>query len=134
MVEQAARQYVISLKVPVNPEILLVDDNPGIIDLFQRWLAGQPYYILTAQDGEQAVKAARQWLPSVIILDVMLPGMDGWEVLQNLKTHPSTREIPVLVCSVLDACDLAMSLGADACLKKPPNQTEFLKTLEHWQA
>jgi CheY-like chemotaxis protein len=113
--------------------VLLVDDNPGMIDLFNRYLAGQSYHILVAPDGEQAIQLARQTRPGLIILDVMLPGKDGWEVLQNLKNHPTTRHIPVLICSVLDATDLAMSLGADAYLKKPPSQTEFLDVLTQWQ-
>jgi CheY-like chemotaxis protein len=113
--------------------VLLVDDNPGMIDLFNRYLGGQPYHILVAPDGEQAIQLARQTRPGLIILDVMLPGKDGWEVLQNLKNHPTTRHIPVLICSVLDATELAMSLGADAYLKKPPSQGDFLDVLTQWQ-
>jgi CheY-like chemotaxis protein len=124
----------VTLQIPLNQRtVLLIDDNPGMIDLFQRYLAGQPYHVLVAQEGDQAVQMARQSRPDVVILDVMLPGKDGWEVLQNLKTHPTTRHIPVLICSVLDAYDLGLSLGADAYLKKPPNQAEFLKALAHWQ-
>jgi CheY-like chemotaxis protein len=124
----------VALEIPLNQRtVLLIDDNPGMIDLFQRYLAGQAYHVLIADEGEQAVHMARQSRPDVIILDVMLPGKDGWEVLQNLKTHPTTRHIPVLICSVLDAFDLGLSLGADAYLKKPPNQAEFLKALAHWQ-
>ncbi len=126
--------FCITLEMPLNQRtVLLIDDNPGMIDLFQRYLAGQTYHVLVAQDGEEAVQMARQSRPDVIILDVMLPGKDGWEVLQNLKTHPTTRHIPVLICTVLDAYDLGLSLGADAYLKKPPNQAEFLKALAHWQ-
>lgn len=134
--EQVASQSIlVSLEIPLNQQtVLLVDDNPGMITLFQRYLAGQAYHVLVASEGEEAIQLARQLHPDLIILDVMLPGTDGWEVLQNLKTHPSTRTIPVLICSVLDALDLALSLGADAYLKKPPSQSEFLDVLAQWRA
>jgi len=123
------------LNIPLNQRsVLLVDDNPGMIDLFQRYLAGKPYRVLIAEAGEEAVQIARNSPPDVIVLDVMLPGKDGWEVLQNLKNHPATSHVPVLICSVLDAFDLALSLGADACLKKPPSQVDFLNALARWQA
>ncbi len=77
---------------------------------------------------------ARALKPWLIILDVMLPTMDGWEALQNLKNHPDTHAIPVLVCSVLDTPDMALALGADGFLKKPPDQIEFLNTLARWKA
>ncbi|MBX3080488.1 MAG: response regulator [Anaerolineae bacterium] len=128
-------EFRVVLNIPLNQRsVLLIDDNPGMIDLFRRFLTGKPYQVLVAEDGEQAVKTARQSSPDVIILDVMLPGKDGWEVLQNLKNHPTTRHIPVLICSVLDAFDLALSLGADACLKKPPSQADLLEALARWQA
>ncbi len=129
-----AEMINVRLEIPLNQQtVLLVDDNPDMITLFQRYLAGRAYHVLIAPDAEQAIRLARQSRPDVIILDVMLPGTDGWEVLQNLKSHPATRAIPVLICSVLDALDLAQSLGADAYLKKPPSQSEFLDALARWQ-
>lgn len=129
-------EFCITLDVPLSHNtVLLVDDNPGMIDLFERYLAGQtgePYHLLMATEGNAAVQLARAAHPNLIILDVMLPGKDGWEVLQNLKNHPTTQHIPVLICSVLDAYDLAISLGADAYLKKPPQQAEFLQALPRW--
>jgi CheY-like chemotaxis protein len=130
---ESGRAARVRLDIPLKERtVLLVDDNPGMIDLFQRYLAGQTYRVLSAREGDEAVQIARQMHPDVVVLDVMLPGKDGWEVLQNLKTHPATSDIPVLICSVLDAFDLAISLGANACLKKPPNQAEFLAALARW--
>src|SRR5204862_6868664 len=111
----------------------LVDENPERLDLSQRFLAGQPYHVVVALEGDHGIQTAREIRPAVIVLDVMLPGKDGWEVLQNLKNHPATRHIPVLVCSVLDAKDLAFSVGADACIKKPTSQSDFLALLAQWQ-
>jgi CheY-like chemotaxis protein len=114
--------------------ILIVDDNPDAIDLFQRYLAGQPYRVQVAATGTEAIQIAREAQPDAIVLDIMLPGQDGLEVLQTLKNHDLTRHIPILVCSILNMQSLAASLGADDYLRKPPGQTEFLLKLERWTA
>jgi CheY-like chemotaxis protein len=113
--------------------VLIIDDNPDAISLLQRYL-GHTFPSVAAQQAEEGLEMARARKPWLIILDVMLPTMDGWEVLQNLKNHPDTHTIPVLVCSVLDTPDMALALGADGFLKKPPDQVEFLNTLAHWKA
>ena len=105
-----------------------------MINLFRRYLTGHPYQIIEAADSSQAIELARKIKPQLIILDVMLPRQDGWEVLQNLKNHPMTLKIPVLMCSVLELPDVAVSLGADAYLKKTPSRTEFLRVLRQWSA
>jgi DNA-binding response OmpR family regulator len=102
--------------------------------LFRNYLAHQPYQLLTAADGKQAMRMAREFRPELIVLDVMLPEQDGWEILQGLKKSPETRTIPVLICSVLDVSDLALSLGADGFLKKPPGEQDFLETLANFIA
>jgi CheY-like chemotaxis protein len=114
--------------------VLVIDDNPNIISLFRRYVTGLPYHLLEAANSSEAVELARRLQPQLIILDVMLPGQDGWEILQNLKNHPATLAIPILVCSVLDLPDVATSLGADGYLKKTPGQAEFLKVLARWSA
>ena len=112
--------------------ILIVDDNPDTIALFKRYLAKQPYQLLAAREEGEALSIA-QGLPLLcVILDVMLPGADGWQILQRFKNHPSTADIPVLICSVLAMEELALSLGADGYLKKPPARDELLATLEEW--
>jgi CheY-like chemotaxis protein len=120
----------IILEIPCQQySILVIDDNPDVTSLFRQYLAGQPYQVFTAIDGAQAVELASQIHPQFIILDVLLPKQDGWEILQKLKNHPTTLTTPVLICSVLDAQDLAILLGADGFLHKPPEQSEFLETL-----
>lgn len=112
--------------------VLIVDDNPDAVDLFQRYLVDQPYRVQVATSGTEAIQSARESQPDVIILDIMLPGQDGLEVLQNLKNHELTRRIPILVCSILEMQPLAASLGADDYLRKPLGQTDFLLKLERW--
>lgn len=114
------------------PHILIVDDNPDSIALFNRYLANLPYQLRAAQDESQALQIARDAPPLCIILDIMLPGVDGWQILQRLKNHPDTAHVPVLICSVLDMQDLALSLGADGYLKKPPARAELLALLQSW--
>lgn len=113
-----------------EPQILLaVEDNPSTIQLLRRYLANEGYRVEGAHNGAEALRAARQLKPDAITLDVMLPGQDGWEILQLLKADEATRDIPVLVCSVLDARDVALSLGASAYLRKPFSQGQLLDSL-----
>jgi len=124
----------LSLRTPLRKRnILIIDDNPDVIDLFKRYLAGQSYQIYSANEGQRGITLARDEQPELIVLDVMLPGTDGWELLQNFKNHPSTKHIPVLICSVLDAPDVAFSLGANDYLRKPPGRADFLTALARWQ-
>ena len=113
-------------------KILIVDDNPDTISLFKRYLANLPYQLLSAQDERDAIAIARQTPLACIILDIMLPEKDGWQILQTCKSHPMTEHIPVLICSVLEMKDLAASLGADGYIKKPPSRDEFLAVLREW--
>jgi CheY-like chemotaxis protein len=124
--------YQLCLIMPLRKRsVLIIDDNPDVVALFRRYLQGHPYEILTADDPDRALQLARDLLPDLIVLDVILPQQDGWDILLNLKGHPSTKHIPVLVCSVLDSPELACVLGADGFLHKPPGEASFLDTLMH---
>ena len=125
-------KLVLTLPIAQRP-VLIIDDNPDAISLLQRYL-GDIYASVTARHADEGLQMARALRPWIIVLDIMLPTTDGWEVLQNLKNHPETCAIPVLVCSVLDTPDMALALGADGFLKKPPDQIEFLATLARWQS
>ncbi|MEO8393235.1 MAG: response regulator [Chloroflexota bacterium] len=129
----AGERGQIGLFVPLHKRsVLIIDDNPDVIALFRHYLAGSAYQILTADEGEPALQLARDSSPDLIVLDVLLPQQDGWEILQQLKSHISTRDIPVLICSVLDSPELAHVLGADGFLRKPPGESEFLAVLSHF--
>jgi len=114
--------------------ILVIDDNPDAVALLERYITGMPYEIVSACEAEEGFQLAQSLEPSWIVLDIMLPHTDGWKILQNLKSHPRTQTIPVLVCSVLENPDLALSLGADAYLRKPPDRISFLELLGRWTA
>jgi len=115
-----------------RPKVLLVDDNPDTVRLFQRYLANAPYQLLAARGASEALQIAQRSPLLCMILDIMLPGKDGWQILQSAKSHPATAHIPVLICSVLEMEELALSLGADGYLRKPPNRDVFLATLRQW--
>ncbi len=118
----------------IQPRILLVvDDNQGFTDLFRRYLAVHHWDVVGAADGESAFAEIARKRPTVIILDVMMPRQDGWEVLMRLKAREESRTIPVIVCSVLSEPQLAASLGADAYLTKPVTQQALLQALTPWK-
>ena len=110
--------------------ILFVDDNADAQQLFQRCLAGTRYAYFGSRDAEQALALAETASPNVIVLDVMLPHVDGWELLGRLRVHPRTRETPVIVCSILPLEQLAFRLGAAAFVRKPITREMLLSVLD----
>ena len=122
----------IVLPTAQTPTILIVDDNQALIELFQRYLAGHRLLVQGATSGEAALASVRQVLPQAIVLDVMMPHQDGWEVLQILRQEPACTGLPIIVCSVLREHDLALSLGASDTLVKPVSQPALLAVLRRW--
>lgn len=112
--------------------VLVIEDNETAIKLLKRYLTGTRYYVLEADSGDAAVHTASQYQPAAILLDVMMPKQDGWEVLKMLKAAPQACGIPVVVCSVLNEPDLALSLGAEAFIQKPISRFDLLQTLDRW--
>jgi CheY-like chemotaxis protein len=110
--------------------VLVIDDNADTLLLFRRYLEGTRYPFIGCRDPQQALQLAQVARPRIIILDVMLPGMDGWQLLQRLREHPSTSKTPLIVCSILPEEQLALTLGAAAYLRKPVGQQELLAALD----
>lgn len=109
--------------------VLVVDDNPDAIRLFRRFLSGTSFELLGATSSDEALRLAQDANPQAIVLDVMMPDRDGWEILQFLQHQPATRGIPVIICSVLQEQMLAQSLGAAHFLAKPVTRQALLSTL-----
>jgi len=86
--------------------------------------------VIQAVSGTRAVALARELHPAVIILDVMIPSQDGWEILERLRADPETRGTPVVICSVLPEQTLALSLGVDQFLPKPVSRSALLAILQ----
>jgi CheY-like chemotaxis protein len=109
--------------------VMVVDDNAGTRQLIQRYLQGTRYHLHEVQAAEEAVPAAAAISPTVIILDVMMPQVDGWEILGRLREHPQTHHIPVVVCTILAQKELAAALGAADFLQKPFTRQALLEAL-----
>jgi len=114
--------------------VLVVDDDPSALDLIGRTLQGAGVRVVTASDGQEALNLARTLHPAAITLDVLMPGMDGWEVLRELKTDPETRDIPVLMVTMTDDRELGYALGATEFLTKPVNRGQLVQLLERYAA
>ncbi len=109
--------------------VLAIDDNDDILELFQRYLSPHHYRVVTARSAPEALELARRLQPQAITLDLMMPGQDGWDILQTLLNQASTRHIPVIVCTVLRQKELAISMGASAFLEKPVSEQALLGAL-----
>jgi CheY-like chemotaxis protein len=127
----AGARAAVPQQVPGEERVLLVvDDDPSALDLLGRTLQGAGMRVVTASDGQAALTLARTLRPAAITLDVLMPGMDGWEVLRELKADPETRDIPVLMVTMTDDRKLGYALGATEFLTKPVNRGQLLQLLE----
>lgn len=130
--ETAARPQTVRLRLPSSGYVfvLAVDDNADALQLLQRFLSCSRYRLVGEQDPQAVLDLAVRIAPAAILLDVMMPGIDGWELLGRLRSHPLTSHIPVVVCSVLPQEQLALALGASAFLAKPLMPEAVLATLD----
>ena len=110
--------------------VLVVDDNQDLVHFYRRYTAGSRYRIVHVPFGKDALAAAEAHAPGIIVLDVMLPDVDGWELLGRLHENPATRVVPIIVCSVIREAELALELGAMLYLPKPVRRGELLAALD----
>jgi signal transduction histidine kinase/CheY-like chemotaxis protein len=109
--------------------ILTVDDDEGVITLFRRYLEKQNYQVVGLTSGDRVVQEARRLKPYAITLDILMPGKDGWQILQDLKSEPETRNIPVIVCSISPDVGRGLSMGISDYLVKPIVEQDLLAAL-----
>ena len=105
-----------------RPRILIVDDDPRLLHVVSMYLTIEGYDVTTAADGEEGLAAMEAARPDLVILDVMMPGMDGLEACRRIKRDPSTRSIPVLMFTALsreDDIEAGRTAGADRFINKP---------------
>ena len=122
-----------------NPEIqkgdeyiLLVDDDTATHDVVKRAIKKEGHTVFSCIDGDEGIEQARKVEPKLILLDVLMPGRDGWSVLKELKKDKKLKNIPVVITSVLNEESLASSLGADDYMKKPIDRTFFLNIVKRY--
>ncbi|MEA2641513.1 MAG: hypothetical protein QOF51_2907 [Chloroflexota bacterium] len=115
-----------------GPLVLVVDDDPRASDLLVVYLEQSGYRTEVATSGHQALERARAHQPFAITLDVLLPDLDGWAVLRDLKSDPVTRDVPVIVVSVVDETEMGRALGAVDYLVKPVDRQALLARLDRF--
>jgi CheY-like chemotaxis protein len=125
-------EAIISIRIPLveRHRVLIVDDNAGLIRLFERYLNDQPFLVHSTTSAEQALHILADLKPDIIILDVMMPTRDGWEVLQEIRQNEAGAQAKVLVCSIINDPDLAAAMGADGFLHKPVDRASLLQALK----
>ncbi|MHB1381609.1 MAG: ATP-binding response regulator, partial [Thermoleophilia bacterium] len=113
-----------------QPLVLVVDDDPRTSELLTLWLRDASYRVARAFDGEQALEMAKELKPYAITLDILLPVIDGWDVLKELKADPRTESIPVIIISILEKSRRGIELGAFDYFVKPVEKDALLCRLE----
>ncbi len=105
-------------------KILLVDDDVNFLDLAERLLSKEGYSPIATDAPESVLQIARTVRPAAIFLDIMMPGLNGWDVLATLRSDPVTAKIPVIMLSVMDDRQKALDLGASEVMTKPLESTQ----------
>jgi two-component system, OmpR family, alkaline phosphatase synthesis response regulator PhoP len=114
---------------PAQSKVLIVDDNAQNLELLVAYMENLPCRITTAADGLEALEKVQQEDPDLILLDIMMPRMSGFEVCRQLKTDPRTREIPIMMVTALNEMadiEKAVASGTDDFISKPVNRLELL--------
>jgi two-component system, OmpR family, alkaline phosphatase synthesis response regulator PhoP len=112
-----------------RPRILIADDNAQNVELLEAYLAAEDWDTRTAADGEETLSQVRNWQPDVILLDIMMPKISGFEVCKRLRADPKTADIAVLMITGLDQpsdMDKAVEAGTEDFMTKPINKTDLL--------
>jgi len=120
----------LELAAAEDVHVLVVDDNADMVYLYRRYTVGTRFSVQHFEGQEPLFRHVEANPPAAIVLDVMMPDADGWQLLTHLHEHPLTRSLPVIVCSVIKGEQLALALGAARYLAKPITRNQFLEALE----
>jgi len=120
-------------RIPGSPRtVMVVDDDETVRDMLNRFLTREGYEVVEVAGGTEVLEMARKYRPGAITLDVMMPHMDGWEVLSALKADPEVRDIPVIMLTIVDNKNMGYALGADDYLTKPLDRGLLLDSLNKY--
>ncbi|MEG3926828.1 urea ABC transporter substrate-binding protein [Microcoleus sp. D3_18a_C4] len=122
------------LDLPDAATVLVIDDDPDARDLMTRCLSKQGFRVRSSASGQGGLLLAKELLPDAILLDVMMPSMDGWAVLSALKADPDLVDIPVIMITFLDDKNQGLELGAAEYLRKPVDYKRFAALLSKYQS
>ena len=112
-----------------RPVALIADDDPDILLLISLTLERDGYEVVSASDGARALESARERVPHLIVLDLMMPGIDGCEVTRRLRAAEATKDVPIMIVTAFaeeSQAAMALAAGADAYMKKPFSPRELL--------
>jgi CheY-like chemotaxis protein len=131
-IENGAGFAMITIAIPVLEQIpvLVIDDNADTLQLFQRYAQGTRFSVICTQNPEEAKKLVETYRPRIVLLDLMMPEVDGWELLARLRQMHAPSQMALVICSILPQESLARALGASGFLQKPVLPQDFLNTLE----
>jgi DNA-binding response OmpR family regulator len=115
--------------IDTKNNILVIEDDEKASRLLKYYLEEAGYSVFVASNGNDAIEITKRIHPKVITLDILLPGKDGWEILQELKTDPITENIPVIIVSMLDNKELGYSLDADDYFVKPVDRDKLIQRI-----
>ncbi len=118
---------------PGKGTVLVIDDDPNACELMVRSLSKEGFRVLTAPGGEEGLRLAREAAPHVITLDVLMPGMDGWAVLKELKSDPKLSTIPVIMITMADDRSMGYALGASDYLTKPIDRERLAASVQRYR-
>lgn len=113
------------------PRVLVIDDDLDALDVMRRFLSKEGFDVLTARGGREGLQLARELRPSLITLDVLMPELDGWRVLRELKSKPELASIPVIMLTIVDERSKGYALGASEYITKPIDWTRLRAVLHH---
>jgi DNA-binding response OmpR family regulator len=111
------------------PRVLIADDNPQGVELLEAYLSETDYEVQTAADGEETLRKVAEWKPDLILLDIMMPRISGFEVCKRLRKNPETAGMVILMITALDQpsdIERAVEAGANDFLTKPINKTDLM--------
>jgi len=114
--------------------VLVIDDDKVVREMLDIYLSKVGYQVAMAASGEEGLKLAKKQRPNTIILDVMMPGMDGWDVLSKLKAEPELAHIPVIMLTMTEAQEIGYSLGAAEYMIKPVSRTQLINVLRKYRS
>jgi len=129
--DQAGDDVLIIEDTPTGNEqdILIIEDDEIVAKTIERVLRGDEFKVSVANSGVEGLQLARRNVPKLVILDVIMPGKDGWTVIHELQSDPETRQIPIIICSIIGETDKALSMGVANYLLKPISEQALLEVL-----
>jgi signal transduction histidine kinase/CheY-like chemotaxis protein len=110
--------------------VLIIDDDESVHGVLTNMLTREGYSTRVARDGKEGLRIAREYHPDIIILDILMPSMDGWSVLSQLKTTPGLTEVPIILLTMLENKDMGFALGAADYLTKPIDAKKLIPVIE----